>query len=213
MNAPIGDLLMVENPGVAQDGGIGAIAAAVVRELRRQPPGPVLVRPTGRDALPAGVVLVSGRGRRPERCPVAAAVADDDSAGIVLRYAAAEARTLGVPLRAVHVWTGRDKPYGVRMNRYDRIFDGDRLLSAALYDHLPPDDAEAAERELLHDRDVAGALITLTAYSSLLVVAARSNQAAADPLGDTTRALVGRTVCPLAVLPPAAPGAATAAGW
>ena len=75
-------------------------------------------------------------------------------------------------------------------------------------------EAEAAEREILHDRDVVRALLALSGEVSLLVIAARSGPAADDePLGDTGRALIGRTACPVAVLPPCAEPVATACTW
>jgi hypothetical protein len=80
-----------------------------------------------------------------------------------------------------------------------------------LYDHLTPAEAEATEREILHDRDVVHALIALSGEVSLVVIAARSGPATGDEqLGDTIRALIGRTACPVAVLPPCAEAVATA---
>jgi nucleotide-binding universal stress UspA family protein len=148
-----------------------------------------------------GVTLVRGSGRHPERAPVVAAIDDDTNPGPVLRYAAAAAHRLGVPLRVVHVWTGRDTPRGPRTNRYDRMGDADRLLSTVLYDHLTQDEAERAEREILHDRDAGHALVVLSSQSSLMVVAARTDRTGDGPFGETARALIGRTACPLAVLP------------
>jgi len=160
-------------------------------------------------------VLVSGTAARTAGSVVVAAVDDDANPGRILPHAAAEARRLRVPLRVVHVWTGwATSALGLRMNRHDRISDADRLLSAVLYDHLTAAEAEATEREILHDRDVVSALIALSEDASLIVIAARSGPAHHDePLGDTVRALIGRTGCPVAVLPPCAGLVTTTSSW
>ncbi|MEV6597840.1 universal stress protein [Actinoplanes sp. NPDC051346] len=134
---------------------------------------------------------------------VVAAVEDDGNCGQILRYAAAEARRRSAPLRVVHVWGARgDARPGAR--GCPRMSDADRLLSAVLYDHLPPEVAAEAEREILHDDDPVCALRALSAAAALLVVASRSRAAgAADPVGTTARGLIGTTECPLAVVIPA----------
>jgi hypothetical protein len=91
--------------------------------------------------------------------------------------------------------------------------DADRLLSAVLYDHLAQDEAESAEREILHDRDAGRALVALSSQSSLMVVAARSDRTGEGPLGETARALFGRTACPLAVLPRCDEDISASHGW
>ncbi|GID95812.1 universal stress protein [Amorphoplanes digitatis] len=184
MNADIGDRLALEGPEA--------------RTYDRSP-GPVLV--SGTATNPAG--------------PVVAAVDDDANPGPILRYAAAQARHLGVPLRVVHVWAGRATAApGLRMSRHDTISDADRLLSAVLYDHLTPAQAADAEREILHDHDVVHALTALSADAALLVIAARGRPATdAGPLGSTVQALLGRTGCPIAVLPPHAEVVTTASDW
>jgi nucleotide-binding universal stress UspA family protein len=223
--------------------GVGSdeVAAAIIRELNSLFPGLTISRLTRRegtdDAEPAQAnpseirvisahppeagghspahVLVSGTAARPAGSVVVAAVDDDANPGHILRHAAAEARRLRVPLRVVHVCTEWDTSApGQRMSRHDRMSDADRLLSAVLYDHLTPAEAEATEREILHDRDVVSALIALSADASLVVIAARSGPTAHDePLGDTVRALIGRTGCPVAVLPPCAEMVTTASSW
>jgi hypothetical protein len=138
---------------------------------------------------------------------VVAAVDDDANPPSVLAYAAAEARRRRVALRVVHVWTESGPPAaGLPMCRHDGMADADRLLSTVLYDHLPADEA-AAERQILNDEDPVAALLALTAHASLLVVGANSSWPPTRPaaLGETVRALVGRTGCPLAVLPASAP--------
>ena len=215
-------------PGAARDLGPDDVAAAIMRELRRRFSEPAISYLTSREAVddaggaraesgeiqvvneaggePSGPVLVSGTVPGPRRSVVAAAVDDDANPGRILRYAAAEARRLDVPLRVVHVWPGLGTSVrGARMSRHDRMCDADCLLSAVLYDHLTQDEADATEREILHDEDAVSALIALSAEASLVVVGARSEPATgAEPLGDTVRALLGRTACPLAVLPPGA---------
>lgn len=213
-------------PGAAaRDVGRDDVASAILRELRQRSSEPAISCLTSREAddagparpergeirvvnetggQAAGPVLVSGTAPGSRRSVVAAAVDDDTNPGRILRYAAAEARRLDVPLRVVHVWTGFGTSVrGARMSRHDRMCDADCLLSAVLYDHLTQEEADATEREILHDEDAVNALIALSAEASLIVVGARSEPATGgEPLGDTVRALLGRTACPLAVLPP-----------
>jgi hypothetical protein len=215
------------------------IGAALVRELHRRFPdrpvaalddpgggdGLTLVRGTGPElrvvrtswpdpdgpATPA--VLVSGTGPEPPESVVAAAVDDDASPGRIVRCAAAQARRAGVPLRVVHVWTGRPRPGPCPHIRHgDDVSDADRLLSAVLYDNLSEEEAGRAEREILHDPEAVPALVALSNHAALIVVAAAS-WPAGDPLGETVRVLAGRTACPLAVLAPAPPEAAPAKAW
>ena len=208
---------------------VDEMSAAVVRELhhrfprcvvtRRSPHGgdPARLRAHGgeipligtpwadADGRSAPVVLVGGTAPAPGQ-PVVAAVDDDACTSRVVRYAAEQARRLAVPLRVVHVWTGRDRATPCPRTRYhDEACDADRLLSAVLYDHLPREEADAAEREIRHDSETVPALTALSATASMVVVAACSRPLPAGecPLGDTVRALVGRTACPLAVLAPA----------
>jgi hypothetical protein len=116
-------------------------------------------------ALPVSgdAVLVDGSSPPAGDAVVAAAVDDDGNPGRIIRYAAMEARRRSVPLRVVHVWTGSQASGAVmRRSRSDRMAEADRFLSAILYDHLPLEAADAAEREILHDRDPVGALIALS---------------------------------------------------
>ena len=196
-----GELPALESPRVADSlrsvVAADEVAAAVRRELQRRSPMPVAVRVRGAAVVVAGLSPV-----RPEAV-VAAAVEDDGNPGRVVLYAVTQAHRHSVPLRVIHVWTGGIPPCpGVRMCRHDRMSDADRLLSAILYDHLPAESADAAEREILHDRDPVRALTELSTTTGLLVIGARSSYAVAgEVLGDTARALIGRTACPLALLP------------
>jgi len=228
-------------PRAVREVGSDGVAAAIMQKLRslfpgltishltsgagtddavlvRANPGEIRVisaRPPADDDRSAAPVLVSGTASRTAASVVVAAVDDDASAGRVLRHAAWQARRRRLPLRVVHVWTGRAvSATGALMSCHDQIADADRLLSAVLYDHLTPVEAEAAEREILHDRDVVRALLALSGEVSLVVIAARGGPAADDELlGATVRALIGRTACPVAVLPPCAEAAATACTW
>ncbi|MEU7909370.1 universal stress protein [Actinoplanes sp. NPDC049118] len=126
---------------------------------------------------------------------VLAAIDDDGDAGPIVRYARAQAERLGLPLRVVHVCTGRE-----------RMPDADCLLSGALYDCLPPEVATDIERQIVRDRDPAHALIELSHGAALVVVAANSDPAGMpEHLGECASALTGRTACPLAIVPASGP--------
>jgi len=71
---------------------------------------------------------------------------------------------------------------------------------------VSPDELERVERDVVHDTDAGGALSALSASASLLVVGASSDPSPRGLLGQTTRALLARTRCPLAVVPTAPPG-------
>ena len=114
---------------------------------------------------------------------VLAAVDEDGSAGVVLTHAWQEARRRKLPLRVVHVWTRREA-----------MTDSDRLLTALLYDNLPPDEAASVERQILHDDDPAQALAALSHDAALVV-------AAAGTLGETVKKLAALAACPVAVIP------------
>ncbi|MGA5298398.1 universal stress protein [Nucisporomicrobium flavum] len=187
----------------------GELAAAVRDLLRTRRPdcgGPVIA---------GDAVLVPGRSPRSAAISVVAALDDDANPGRVLGFAAVEAVRRGVPLRAVHVCTrlGRPSERARRLGHDRMMTDADHLLSQVLYDHLPADRADAAEREILYDDEPVRALIDLSRTSSLLVLAARGSGGAAA-IGSTVRGLIGRTYCPLVVLTPAAPAAPGAPpGW
>lgn len=118
---------------------------------------------------------------------VLAALDDDSSAAAVLAFAWDQARRRDLPLRVVHVWTRREA-----------MTDSDRLLTAVLYDNLPPDEAAEVDRQILHDEDPARALAALSRSAALVV-------AAAGELGETVRRLAGLAGCPIAIVPVAAP--------
>jgi len=146
-------------------------------------------RPTGQAIVLPG----SASGRRGGY--VLAAIDGDGNAGKVIGYARTQANRLGMPLRLVHVWTGEES-----------VSQADRLLSEVLYEHLPPGEVEAAERQIVHDGEPTDALRALSRDGALLVMASASRSTVHDrPLGDTARRLAGRTECPLAILPATGP--------
>jgi len=126
----------------------------------------------------------------PEPPFVLAALDDDDSCTCVLAFARDLARQRGLPLRVVHVWTRREA-----------MADSDRLLTAALYDNLPPEEAASVDRQILHDDDPAHALAALSRDAALVV-------AAAGKFGETVRRLAGLAGCPVVIVPAASPLAA-----
>ncbi|HEY7272513.1 MAG TPA: universal stress protein [Actinoplanes sp.] len=169
----------------------------VVQQVRRSPE-----RSLSYADVAGGPLVVPGTGHVAAGGAVAAAVNDDSSADVVVRYASAEAHRLNVPLRVVHVWTSGETPAtGARMLRHDRMCDADGLLATVLYEALPTAEADVAEREILHDPDPVRALTALSPSLSLLVVAGAA--ARGRDLGGTPGGLLGRTACPLAVVPAA----------
>jgi hypothetical protein len=79
--------------------------------------------------------------------------------------------------------------------------DSDRLLTAALYDNLPPEEAATVERQILHDDDPARALAALSRDAALVV-------AAAGEIGETVKRLAKLAGCPVVVIPATSPVAA-----
>jgi hypothetical protein len=176
--------------------GVDGLIAALLREVDHRTPDAV------HPCLRGGAVVVGVPTRGIGGAAVAAAVDEDGNTGRIITYAADAAHRLHAPLRVVHVWTGRTATSGVLMAQHDSMSDADRLLSTIVYDHLPAEEVAATERAILHDDDPGRALVGLSARTSLMVIAARSGPGTTrDPLGATVRALLGRTACPLAVLP------------
>lgn len=174
---------------------VEGLAAAIREHLSDSTPWRVRISDS-RDAVELiGETTVTGL--------VAAAVTDDANAGEVVAHAWRLACEHDSRLRAVHVWTGRGAEAGGVHARPDRAPSADLLLSEVLYDVLPQDQADATEREILHDRDPARALRALSRELDLLVVAAASDQLTPDrPFGATVGALIGHTACPLTVVMP-----------
>ena len=179
-----------------------------VRAVLGTSPGPgdapVPARRTiGRDAPDLHPLIVRSAGSRPGVGPVIVAVDSDRHPGVLLRYGWTVAERLGVPLRVVYVWTDCRPPDCPHHRTCHRdLWDADRLLSTLLDEHLPADAQGHVEREVLHGTEAAPALAALSADAALLVVASSSDRPGArGTLGTTTRTLIGRTLCPLAVVP------------
>ncbi|GGN08971.1 nucleotide-binding universal stress UspA family protein [Actinoplanes campanulatus] len=126
---------------------------------------------------------------------VLAAITEDSLRDAVVSYARERAAELHAPLRLVHVWTGHCRQIGGLRLLPELPAHADLMLAAAARDGLTPVERAAAERQILHDEDPGTALRVLADHAGLLVVGA-----AADPVGSTTGALIGHTVCPLALV-------------
>ncbi|GIF45422.1 universal stress protein [Actinoplanes xinjiangensis] len=137
---------------------------------------------------------------------VVAAVDNDGNPATVISYAAACARELGVPLRVAYVWSGGVESGDIPATG-TRMPNADLMLAGLLYDCAADGGGNEVERALLHDHDPAAALVALSHNeATLMVVSASSSPRTPDrPLGDTVRALAGRTGCPLLVVVPNQP--------
>lgn len=160
-------------------------------------------RPATTGATDDHPIAVRGTHAPTRHGPVVVALDDDNNAGPLLRHGCAAATRLGVALRVVHVWSDCRPPDCPHHRRCHRdLGEADRLLSALLDEHLPDETAPPIEREILHEPDPAEALIALAASASTLVVGSSSD----DPIGSgspgaTTRAILGKTRCPVLVVP------------
>jgi nucleotide-binding universal stress UspA family protein len=197
-----------------------ALAAAILRMLRDADVPYVPVRPGTAGPADSSAPYVLGAhlpgAVSHEQCPVVVcrhapaaspagpvlvALDDDANTDPLVGYAVGEADRLRVPLRVVHVCTEATTTAQRRWTtRQDRMPDADRLLACALYRHATGAEVPV-ERQILHDREPAAALAELSRSAAMLVVAATSGAVADAPLGETTAALLGRTACPLVVLP------------
>ncbi|MFI7542446.1 universal stress protein [Actinoplanes sp. NPDC049599] len=138
--------------------------------------------------------------------PVLVALDDDGNAAALTAYGRAEARRRGVALRTVYVWTDCRPPDCDHHRACHRDLGGAvRMLAHLIGESLPPDEANEVERDVLHAADPVQALAELSASASLLVLGAGSLPGPGGLLGDTTRELVARTRCPIAVVPHRAP--------
>nr|WP_240940156.1 universal stress protein [Planosporangium flavigriseum] len=139
--------------------------------------------------------------------PVLLGAEDEADGPAVIEYAFAEALVRGVMLRVVHVWA--EPPDGALSTvdpfAYDveaAAEDADRLMAEWLagWDSSYPD--VVVSREAMHHPNVAQALLGLSADAALIVVSARSHPDLSGMLlGPVTGALLGRTHCPLAIMP------------
>jgi nucleotide-binding universal stress UspA family protein len=161
-----------------------SVAGPAVRDPDRPDQEPVFVRGT----------------HPPTGGPVLVAVDDDDNAGAVLRYGHGLAARLGVSLRVAYVWSDCRPPDCAHHRHCHRqLAEADQLLSALIAEHLATAEAEQVERDVLHDADPADALVALSASASILVVGSASSGPVV--LGATTRTVLGRTRCPVVVVP------------
>ena len=131
------------------------------------------------------------------------ALDDDDNAGALLRHGSGLAARLGVALRAVYVWSECRPPECAHHRHCHRdLAEAHRLLSALLDEHLTAETTRQVEQDILHADDPAEALVALSATASILVVGASSDYPTSPTaLGATTRAVLGRTRCPVVVVP------------
>jgi len=175
---------------------------------------------TGSDPLPSTQPIgpepfvVSGTHPPTAAGPVLVALDDDDNAGVLLQHGGSLAERLGVALRVTYVWSDCRPPECTHHRCCHRdLAEADRLLSGLLDEHLTSEHAVQVERDVLHHGDPAEALIVLSAPASMLVVGSSSDRPASPAtLGATTRAILGRTRCPVMVVPHHTL-AATRVGW
>ncbi|MEU8233203.1 universal stress protein [Actinoplanes sp. NPDC048967] len=148
-------------------------------------------------------VTVAGRALGDRTGPVLVALDDDGNPGALLRHGWSIAVALGVPLRATYVWSDCRPPDCDHHRCCHRDLDGaSRLLTTLIDGNLSVEAALRVERDVLHDADPAEALIALSQGASMLLVGASSHRPTAVALlGETTRMLLGRTWCPLIVVP------------
>jgi len=186
-------------PAVAEP---GTVDAAILDELEALHPEWAPVPLPGAAETAGRPIVVPGTEPAPVARPVLVAVDDDDNAGALLQQASVMAEQLGVPLRAAYVWSDCRAPDCEHHRRCHRdLGEADRMLTGLLDEHLttPP---PPIEREVLHAEDPVEALVDLSAAASMLVVGSSSDRPVpGDALGGTTRRLLGRTVCPVVVVP------------
>jgi nucleotide-binding universal stress UspA family protein len=135
--------------------------------------------------------------------PVLVAVDDDDNVSVLLRQGSAMAEQLGVPMRAAYVWADcRTSDCAEHRHCHRDLGEASRLLTMLLDEFLVIEPMPPIEREVLCAGDPVEALIALSAAASILVVGSSSHRPVpGDALGDTTRQLLGRTRCPVVVVP------------
>lgn len=148
-------------------------------------------------------LVVRGTHELTHRGPVMVALDDDGNAGMLLRHGYEVAARLGVAMRVVHVWSDCRPPDCSHHRRCHRdLVEADRLLAALLGEQLPIETARSIERDVLHAPDPAEALVALAASASTLIIGSSSDRpTGGGVLGNTTRAVLGRTRCPVLVVP------------
>jgi nucleotide-binding universal stress UspA family protein len=153
---------------------------------------PVIIGPAGSAGL-VGTVLLG--------------VSEDAEGPAVIEYAFVEALVRGVELRVVHVWA--ELPGGALSTVDPFAYDGaaaaedaDRLMAEALAGWTTKYPDVVVRRQAMHDPNVAHAMLGLSTYAALIVVGSRHHAGLSGLLlGSVTGALIGRTHCPLAVVP------------
>jgi nucleotide-binding universal stress UspA family protein len=139
--------------------------------------------------------------------PVLLGMDDEAEEPAVIEYAFVEAWVRGVELCGVHVWA--ELPGGALSTldpfAYDAAAaaaDADRLLAEALAGWTSRYPDVVVQRQGLHHPNVAHAMIGLSTGAALIVVGARHHTGLSGLLlGSVTGALIGRTHCPLAIVP------------
>jgi nucleotide-binding universal stress UspA family protein len=134
-------------------------------------------------------------------------VNDEAEGPAVIEYAFVEALVRGATLRVVHVWA---EPPDVAISTVDPFDydasaateDADRLTAEALAGWTGKYPDVVVRREPVHDPNVVHAMLGLSTDAALMVVGARHHTRLSGLLlGSVTGALIGRTHCPLAVVP------------
>lgn len=153
--------------------------------------------------LDLGPVVVPGTDLSTGTGPVLVALDDDDNAGVLVRHGRMLAARFGVALRAAYVWSDCRPPDCAHHRSCHRdLAEAQRLLRELLDKHLTDDETGQVERDVLRSADPAEALVALSASASMLVVGSSSDRPASPAtLGATTRAILGRTRCPVVVVP------------
>jgi len=152
--------------------------------------------------VPSHLDSVAGRGDAPVMVGVAAAGRDDAAIG----FAFEEAAVRGVPLRAVHVWSGvSDVGVGCldpfAYDPWAARAAADRRMAEALAGWADKYPQVPVERLPRYDVNPAGALVHASARCGLVVVGASLRAPLGGQLlGGVIRALITRAGCPVAVV-------------
>lgn len=153
---------------------------------------PTVIAPPELGAAGRGPVLV-GIGMSPEDEPVT-------------EFAFEEAAMRGVPLQAVHVWSGmpaaalgRVSPFAYDLKNAQNA--ADRVLAEALAGWAEKYPDVTVERMPLYDASIAKTLLDASSEAGLVVVGARRYAGRSSQLlGTVTRTLMRRAHCPVAVV-------------
>jgi nucleotide-binding universal stress UspA family protein len=154
-------------------------------------------------------VIISPIGSAGMVGPVVLGANDEAEGRAVIEYAFVEALVRGVALHVVHVWAELPDAALSTVDpfAYDASAaaeDADRLMAEALagwtWTSKYPD--VVVRRQAVHDPNAALAMLRLSTDAALMVVGARHHAGLSGLLlGSVTGALIGRTHCPLAIVP------------